>query len=70
MKIVLLLTAIETGEVEQAMVAFGDIIQNLQDNDFTNFKEQQSELKSASYAVAQAIKKSANSWELPASMKK
>jgi hypothetical protein len=64
------LSAIETGDVERAMIKFGTMLQALQENNFKDFKDKHIELKSASYEIAQAIKKSANSWELPQSMKK
>jgi len=54
------LSAVETKEVEQAMVIFGNILKELQDNDFTNFSELQDELKITGYKVAQAIKKSSS----------
>lgn len=50
------LSAVETKEVEHAMVAFGTVLNALQDNNFANFNELQNELKITGYNVAQAIK--------------
>ena len=64
------LSAIETKEVEAAMVHFGEILKDIQNDNFNNFKQKQQELKIASYEIAQAIKLSSNTWELPATLKK
>lgn len=52
------LSAVETQEVESAMVAFGNLLKTLEDNDFQDFKASQNELKIKGYEVAQAIKNS------------
>ena len=64
------LSAVETREVESAMVKFGNILKEVQDGNFKNFKEKQKELKNSGYEVAQAIKKSANTWDLPEGLTK
>lgn len=64
------LSAIESKEVEAEMVHFGNILKDIERNDFKNFKDLQQELKIASYKIAQAIKLSSNTWELPATFKK
>ena len=64
------LSAVETREVESAMVTFGRHLQELQENRFSNFKEKQQDLKISSYELAQAIKKSASTWTLPEGLKK
>lgn len=64
------LSAVETPEVESAMVTFGRHLQELQEKQFSNFKEKQQDLKISSYELAQAIKKSASTWTLPEGLKK
>jgi hypothetical protein len=59
------LSAVESDAVEAAMKHFGDTLKMIEDNNFTNFKEKQRELKNACYQVAQAIKVSTRTWELP-----
>lgn len=59
------LSSVETKEVETAMVKFGRHLQSLQENDFNNFMSEKQALRIASYEIAQAIKKSASTWELP-----
>jgi hypothetical protein len=50
------LSAVETKEVETAMVSFGNIITELEQANFKNLKEKQQELKLNGYKVAQVIK--------------
>lgn len=59
------LSAVETDAVETAMKHFGDTLKIIEDSNFKNFKEKQQELKNACYQVAQAVKISARTWELP-----
>ncbi len=59
------LSSVETAEVESAMVHFGDVLKALEESHFKNFKESKPALNATSYAVAQAIKKSAKTWALP-----
>lgn len=51
------LSSVETPEVESAMVHFGNVLKQLQDNDFKDFNNLQNELQNKGYEVAQAIKK-------------
>jgi hypothetical protein len=59
------LSFVETKEVEGAMVKFGRLLQELQENNFADMSAKQSQLRIAGYEVAQAIKSSAKSWSLP-----
>lgn len=63
------LAVVETPKIESTMMQFGNILKDMQDHDFSNFKERQHELELAGYAVAQAIKQSASVWELPDGLK-
>ena len=55
------LSSVESKEVEAAMVSFGNVLQELQNNNFKNLNEYQQELKLKGYEVAQAIKNSSKS---------
>lgn len=59
------LSAVETREVERAMVNFGNILTELQNNNFRNFQELRQDFIATGYKVAQAIKISARTWEPP-----
>ncbi|HVE58389.1 MAG TPA: hypothetical protein VNB22_16270 [Pyrinomonadaceae bacterium] len=63
------LSTVETEDVEDAMVEFGDILEELQDTKFKDFEDKQDDLKNAAYDVAQAIKESVRTWELPEGLK-
>ncbi|MCW3090749.1 MAG: hypothetical protein JWP81_1818 [Ferruginibacter sp.] len=63
------LSSVESTEVESAMIKFGGILEALETNKFSDIADQQPELKIAGYEVAQAIKKSARTWELPEGLK-
>jgi hypothetical protein len=60
------LSAVEDQPVESAMVKLGDVITALKNKNFEDVTEREKqELSNAGYGVAQAIKKSAKSWEFP-----
>lgn len=59
------LSAVETEEVERAMVNFGNVLTELQNNNFSNFQEHEQDFIATGYKVAKAIKISARTWEPP-----
>lgn len=59
------LSAVETQEVAEAMVDFGNVLTELQDNNFENFQEHQREFTTTGHKVAMAIQISARTWEPP-----
>jgi hypothetical protein len=60
------LSAVEDSQVETAMVRLGNHIELLSAKDFQNVTEsEKKELHSLGYSVAQAIKSSSKTWELP-----
>ena len=60
------LSAVEDQPVESAMVELGKIINTLKNKNFENMTEsEKQELLVTGYKVAQAIKKSARTWEFP-----
>jgi hypothetical protein len=65
------LSAVEDGQVESAMVGLGKHIELLSAKEFKNVTEtEKNKLYSLGYSVAQAIKKSSKTWELPEGFKK
>jgi hypothetical protein len=65
------LSAVEDQQVERAMKPLGDFIASLEKRNFKNISEEEkNELFTLGYTVAQAIKKSSKSWELPAGLEK
>jgi hypothetical protein len=60
------LSAVEDAQVEEAMVKLGSFIGDLEKRNFENMTEEDKEkLFRLGYSVAQAIKESSKSWELP-----
>lgn len=59
------LSSVESAEVESSMKQFGDVLKNIQQENFSNLREKKKDLEVAAYKVAQAIKKSARSKDLP-----
>ena len=65
------LSAVEDGQVESAMVLLGHFIEGLEKRNFENMTEEdKSELFRLGYSVAQSIKESSKTWELPEGLKK
>jgi hypothetical protein len=63
------LSAVEDAQVEEAMVNLGRFITELEKKNFENItQEEKGRLFDLGYEVAQAIKKSSKSWELPQGM--
>lgn len=59
------LSAVESADVEDKMCQFGEILKSLQENDFASFDKNLKQFQTAGYDVAQAIKTSARSREMP-----
>lgn len=65
------LSAVEDGKVESAMVKLGHFVEDLEKRHFENVTgEEKSELYSLGYSVAQAIKESSKTWQLPEGFEK
>ncbi len=65
------LSAVEDGEVESAMFKLGQHIELLEKKKFENISVSEKEtLYSLGYSVAQAIKRSSKTWELPGGFEK
>ncbi|KZS41265.1 hypothetical protein AWE51_22950 [Aquimarina aggregata] len=65
------LSAVEDREVEAKMVELGEFIKKLQKVNFKNIStNDKKQLYSLGYSVAQTIKKSSKTWELPEGFKK
>lgn len=65
------LSAVEDGQVEGAMKRLGDFIQILEERNFKDMsQEEKGDLRSLGYSVAQAIKESSKTWNLPTGFNK
>jgi hypothetical protein len=60
------LSAIEDKGVESAMVSLGNYVQELDDKGFNKLSDEEKvKMQNLGYSVAQSIKKSSKTWELP-----
>ena len=63
------LASVESEEVADFMYIFGDVLQEIQDTNFVDFKEKQQRLRAVGHEVALKIKESSKMWELPDGLK-